>query len=328
MKRPRLVLDLTPTLERELFDDSALARLGAETELCRPGAERPVERERLDADILVTGWGSKPLPPTREAADRLKLVAHTAGTVRWLVPKTLVSDGVRVTQAAAGMAMSVAEEALYFTQSLLRHLYAVDRAMVRGDWEEAQRFGLGKTVSGTRIGVIGASRVGRSYIELVTALGGEVLLYDPYVSRFEARDLGVELAELDDIFLRSEAVALHAPVTPETRGMVSAARLAMLRDGAVFVNTARSAMVDTAALIRELRSGRVSAALDVFDVEPLPADDPLWTLPNVMLTPHIGAATVQSRRTQGMIVIEEIERYLAGVDLRFEVDESNYDRLA
>lgn len=134
MKRPRLVLDLTPTLERELFDDSALARLGAETELCRPGAQRPVERERLGADILVAGWGSKPLPSTRETADRLKLVAHTAGTVRWLVPKTLVSDGVRVTQAAAGMAMSVAEEALYFTQSLLRHLYAVDRAMVRGDW--------------------------------------------------------------------------------------------------------------------------------------------------------------------------------------------------
>jgi len=328
MTRPRLVLDLTPTLERELFDDPALARLAAETELCRPGARRPGERERLDADILVTGWGSKPLPPTRDAADRLQLVAHTAGTVRWLVPKTLVSDGVRVTQAAAGMAMSVAEEALYFTQSLLRHLYAVDRAMVRGDWEAAQRFGLGKTVSGTHIGVIGASRVGRSYIELVAALGAEVLLYDPYVSRSEARDLGVELAELDDIFLSSEAVALHAPVTPETRGMVSAARLAMLRDGAVFVNTARSAMVDTAALIRELRSGRLSAALDVFDMEPLPTDDPLWTLPNVMLTPHIGAATVQSRRTQGMIVIEEIERYLAGVGLRFEVDESNYDRLA
>jgi phosphoglycerate dehydrogenase-like enzyme len=328
MTRPRLLLDLSPELEHDLFDVPTLMRLDRVADVQRAGSERVADPTRLDADILVTGWGSAALPASLEQGARLKLVAHSAGTVRWLVPKTLVADGVRVTQAAAGMATSVAELALFFTQSLLRRLYAVDRLMVQGDWSGALEFGLGRTIAGTRIGVIGASRVGRSYIELVTALGAEVVVSDPYLHPAEARDMGVELVELDDLLASCPVVALHAPVTHQTRGMLTAERFALLRDGAVFVNTARSAIIDSAALVAELRSGRISAALDVFDVEPLPAGDPLWSLPNVMLTPHIGAVTTHSRRTQGVIVVEEIERFASGVGLRFEVNEANYDRLA
>ncbi|KRC51905.1 hypothetical protein ASE16_02205 [Leifsonia sp. Root227] len=328
MTRPSLLLDLSPELEHDLFDSATLARLDRVADVQRASTSRVPEQKRLEADILVTGWGSAALPATLDRGDHLKLVAHSAGTVRWLVPKTLVADGVRVTQAAAGMATSVAELALFFTQSLLRTLYGVDRAMVRGDWEGALGYGLGRTVAGTRIGVIGASRVGRSYIELVTALGAEVVVSDPYLHPSEAREMGVELIDLDDLLATCPVVALHAPVTHETRGMLTAERFALLSDGAVFVNTARSAIIDSAALVAELRSGRISAALDVFDVEPLPAGDPLWSLPNVMLTPHIGAVTTHSRRTQGAIVVEEIERFASGIGLRFEVNEANYDRLA
>jgi phosphoglycerate dehydrogenase-like enzyme len=328
MTRPRLLLDLSPELEHDLFDAPTLMRLDRVADVQRAGSARVADPKRLDADILVTGWGSAALPATLEKGARLKLVAHSAGTVRWLVPKTLVADGVRVTQAAAGMATSVAELALFFTQSLLRTLYGVDRRMVQGDWSGALDFGLGRTIAGTRIGVIGASRVGRSYIELVTALGAEVVVSDPYLHPAEARDMGVELVELDDLLASCPVVALHAPVTHETRGMLTAERFALLQDGAAFVNTARSAIIDSAALVAELRSGRISAALDVFDVEPLPAGDPLWSLPNVILTPHIGAVTTHSRRTQGAIVVEEIERFASGVGLRFEVNETNYDRLA
>ncbi|MFF1879685.1 hydroxyacid dehydrogenase [Leifsonia sp. NPDC058230] len=328
MTRPRLLLDLSPELEHDLFDVQTLMRLDRVADVQRASSARVPDLKRLDADILVTGWGSAALPATLEQGARLKLIAHSAGTVRWLVPKTLVADGVRVTQAAAGMATSVAELALFFTQSLLRRLYAVDRRMVHGDWSGALGFGLGRTIAGTRIGVIGASRVGRSYIELVTALGAEVVVSDPYLHPAEARDMGVDLVELDALLASCPVVALHAPVTHETRGMLTAGRFALLQDGAVFVNTARSAIIDSAALVAELRSGRISAALDVFDVEPLPAGDPLWSLPNVMLTPHIGAVTTHSRRTQGAIVVEEIERFASGVGLRFEVNEANYDRLA
>jgi phosphoglycerate dehydrogenase-like enzyme len=328
MARPRILLDLTPELQADLFDESALQRLERYGDVECSARGRVSDADRLKADIVVTGWGSAPFPPTLNPGDNLKLIAHSAGTIRWMVPNTLMADGVHLTQAAAGMATSVAELALYFTQSLLRNLYRVDRLMVQHKWTDSLGFGLGRTIAGTRIGVIGASRVGRSYIELVSALGGEVVVSDPFLSAAEARELGVELIGLDDLLRTCPVVALHAPVTHETRGMLTAERFAMIEDGGVFVNTARSAIIDSAALVAELRSGRLSAALDVYDVEPLPADDPLWTLPNVILTPHIGAVTTHSRHTQGAIIIEEIERFTSGVGMRFEISEATYDRLA
>ena len=110
--------------------------------------------------------------------------------------------------------------------------------------------------------------------------------------------------------------------------MIDARRLALIPDGGVLVNTARSALVDTGALLAELRTGRLSAALDVFDEEPLPADSEWWRLPNVLLTPHLGARTWHSRRAQGEVVVEEVRRYLAGLDLRYEVLPETYDLMA
>ena len=327
MGRPRILVDLTPELGDELFDDERLERLAGLGVVDRPSA-RLEPAERLDYDIVVTGWGSAPFPAVRGLDDRLRLVAHSAGTIRKIVPKQLLSEGVRVTQAASGMAVSVAELALYFTQSLLRNLSDVDRRMQRKDWNGALTFGLGRTIAGTRIGVIGASRVGRAYIEYLTAMGGDVVVSDPYLSRRDADDMGVTLLGLDELLATSPVVALHAPVTQETRGMLSAERLALIPDGGIFVNTARSAIVDTPALMAELRSGRLSAALDVFDLEPVPDDDPLWTLSNVILTPHIGAVTTHSRQMQGDVVVDEIDRFVHDAELVFEVRPETYDRLA
>jgi phosphoglycerate dehydrogenase-like enzyme len=328
--KPKIVLDLAQSLEVTLFDAVLLDRLGALGALTRttPGAEADAAA-RLDADILVTGWGSAPLPAHSADAGRIRLIAHSAGTVRRLVPKSLLGDGIRLTHASAGMARSVAETALYFTLGLLRSLHGVDQAM-RGqrDWRQAESFGLGRTVAGTRIGVIGASRVGRVYIELVRALGATVVVHDPYLSEEEAEQLGVDTVPLDMLLRTCPVVALHAPVTDETRGMLSAERLAMIPDGGILVNTARSALLDSAALSATLRAGRLSAALDVFDDEPLPGDSELWDLPNVVLTPHIAGATLHSRQLQGKIVVEEIERHVQGLPLVHEIHPSTYDRLA
>ncbi|MFC4496280.1 hydroxyacid dehydrogenase [Streptomyces ovatisporus] len=325
--RPRIAVDLAPSLEESLFDAALLDRLESVGTLVRTaGTDTALRRQ---ADILVTGWGTPPLPPRRAGTGRIRFIAHSAGTVRPLVPKSLLAEGVRLTHASAGMARSVAEAALYFTIGQLRSLHRVEHAMRHGrDWQEAGSYGPGRTVAGTRVGVIGASRVGRIYIELVRALGAAVAVSDPYLSEQEAVRLGVRLMPLDELLRSCPVIALHAPVTEETRGMLDAERLAMIQDGGILVNTARSALLDTAALTRMLREGRLSASLDVFDDEPLPQESELWELPDAVLTPHIAGATLDSRRHQGTIVVEEIERYVRGLPLEHEIHVAAYDRLA
>ncbi|WP_053171307.1 hydroxyacid dehydrogenase [Streptomyces sp. SBT349] len=326
--RPTILLDLSADLAEGLFDAALRDRLAAVGAVAHTGGSGDPAARRA-ADILVTGWGTPPLPGRRADAGRLGLVVHSAGTVRRLVPRSLVEDGVRVSHAAAGMARAVAELALWFTLGGLRSLPATDRTMHRDrDWHAAAPSALGATVAGTRVGVVGASRVGRVYIELVRALGATVAVHDPYLPPEEAARLGATPTGLDELLRTCPVVALHAPVTDETRGMIDAARLALVPDGGLLVNTARSALIDTPALVAELRSGRISAALDVFDTEPLPRDDPLWSLPNVTLTPHLGAVTHHSRRTQGTIVVEEVERWVRGAALEHEITAATYDRLA
>ncbi len=324
-----IVLDIPPHLETTFFDAALQSRLRAVGTVRRVDAVDGGKDPRMSADVVITGWGSRRLPDHRDSSSGLRLVAHSAGTIREFVPKSLIDDGVLVSQAAFGMATSVAELALVFTITLLRNLHRATRLMdFDRDWHAAAAVRVGPALAGSRVGVIGASRVGRAYIELVRAAGAEVVLYDPYVDAPAADLLGVTLSELDELLSTCRVVANHAPVTQETRQLLDRRRLALIRDDGVFVNTARSAIVDTTALVEELVAGRFSAGLDVFDDEPLPATSPLWGLPNVILTPHIGGITLHAQHLQGLIVVEEIERLAAGQPLQFTVPSERYDILA
>lgn len=196
------------------------------------------------------------------------------------------------------------------------------------DWRSAASVEVGHTVSGTRIGVLGASRVGRAYIRMVVALGAEVVVYDPYLTAEDAKNLGVAHAGLDELLSTCPVIANHAPVTQETRGLLNSEKLSLIQDGGILINTARSAIIDTAALVDELQSGRISAGLDVFDREPLESGSPLWGLPNVILTPHIGGITLEARRDMGRIAVDEVENFLTGRPLTNEILAPNYDILA
>ncbi|MGI9434071.1 MAG: NAD(P)-dependent oxidoreductase, partial [Geminicoccaceae bacterium] len=131
--------------------------------------------------------------------------------------------------------------------------------------------------------------------------------------------LGVELQALDDLFAKSDIVSLHAPALPETLRMVGAAQFAKLRDGALFINTARAALVDEGAFLDALRQDRFAAAIDVFETEPLQGDSPFRSLPNVSLAPHSAGHTTDTYRRQGAALVEEIERFFNGEKLRYEV---------
>lgn len=326
--RPRIGVAIDEPLRSTLFDTgraARLSRIGTPQEL---GPPANLERSLSDVEILVTGW--MPPPLTAQVLDRapsLRLVAHIGADTTAFVTPELHRRGVLVVQAGQGMARSVAEVALTFTLSLLHRVNRFDRSLRFGQaWASATKAPDRHEILGCIIGVIGASRVGRSYIEMVRSLGARVLVTDPYLSELDARQLGIEKADLPNLMRRSRIISVHAPSTPETRHLLGAAELALMQDGAALVNTARSALVDQHALLEELGSGRIDAALDVFDDEPLPVDHPYRALHNVLLTPHQAAATIEGRHRQADIILDELENYTAGRPLQHPVNDASISR--
>ncbi|WP_208814095.1 hydroxyacid dehydrogenase [Micromonospora echinofusca] len=332
---PLIAVAAPPHLRRLFFEPAAWDALAALGRLRLPptgadvGDERVLAELLADADVVVTAWGTHRLSAAvLAAAPRLRLLAHTGATVKPFVTPESFAHGVRVTQAGDAMGYAVGEQALALTLALLHRVHRFDHALRTGvDWERAKDVPPRRELRGATVGVVGASRTGRAYLGLVRALGAEVLVVDPLLTDAAAADLGVTRVGLDDLLTRSRVVSLHAPVLPATTGMIGARELALLPDGGLLVNTARPALVDEAALLAELRTGRIDAALDVFDAEPLPVDHPLRHLPNVLLTPHEAAGTVESRRRAGAIVVDEIDRFLRGAALRHEIRPEQLDTM-
>jgi phosphoglycerate dehydrogenase-like enzyme len=332
--RPKALLAFSPARNPDTVSSEQHAELVSLVELVHAD---PVESftcagELLrEVEVLVTGWGAP-----RVSADALalmpalRLIAHVAGSVKGIVDPVVWERGVLVTSAAHANAIPVAEytlAAILFSNKRvlrLREFYRETHAWPRPLRDYAPGLGNYRKV----VGVIGASRTGRRLLELLRAFSFEVLLYDPYVTSAEAAALGAQLVALDALVSSADVVTLHAPENAQTRHMFDARRLSLLRDGSTLINTARGSLVDTAALVTELRSGRIDAVLDVTDPEPLPVDSPLYVLPNVLLTPHIaGAAGMETQRlTEAML--GEIRRYIAGEPLQFAIAAADVERLA
>lgn len=333
--RPIVVLAMAPALTPDLFADEHRTRLAALADV--PDAE-PLARfddERAArllprAEILLTGWGS----PRIDAAllgrtPELVAVVHAAGTVKGHVDPVCFERGVRVSSAAAANAVPVAEFTVAAILLAGKRAFRLQRRYqeVRGLrlWpKEVPRIGnYRKTV-----GVVGASRIGRLVLERLRGGDFERLVYDPFLARDDAAGLGAESVELDDLLQRSDVVTLHAPSLATTRHMLDRRRLALLRDGAVLVNTARGALVDGEALTDELVAGRIDAVIDTTDPEILPADSPLYDLPNVFLTPHIAGALGTETQRMATLALDEIERLIKGEPLQHEVQLADWDRIA
>ncbi|MGH8792758.1 MAG: hydroxyacid dehydrogenase [Stackebrandtia sp.] len=280
------------------------------------------------AEFHVTGWGCPPLTAAAlDAAPRLRLVAHAAGSVKHHVTEDVWNRGVVVTSAAAANAEPVAE----YTRAAV--LLACKRAFVaaadyrRDGWPGEERpddVGYLRRV----VGVVGASRIGRRVLELLRGYSMELLLADPYCDAEEAAALGARLVDVDELCIASDVVTVHAPELPETRGLVGTRRLSLMRDGAVLINTARGSLVDTEALTEHCRIGRVDAVLDVTDPEPLARDHPLLHLPNVLVTPHVAGAQGTEIALLGEYAVEETRRFFAGEPLRGKVTREELPRLA
>jgi phosphoglycerate dehydrogenase-like enzyme len=324
-----------PELTRGLIAAEHLARLRRLCELpdCEPlaGFDDPRADGLLArAEVLLTGWGCPELAPAVLArAPRLRLVAHAAGTVKNHVTPECFARGVRVSSAAAANAVPVAEYALAAILLAGKRAFRLQR--LYAELRAGRLWPREIPIPGNHarvIGIVGASRTGRRLVELLRPFDFRVLVHDPYLDAAGARDLGVEPVELDELLQRSDVVSLHAPELPETRGLLDARRLALMRDGAVLVNTARGALVDGDALVRELASGRIDAVLDVTEPEVLPPDSPLYELPNVFLTPHVAGAIGGEIARMVELALDEIERFVRGEPLAHEVRPEDWERIA
>jgi phosphoglycerate dehydrogenase-like enzyme len=334
--KPKVLVLPGPTLYRRLFFPDVDAQLRAFADVTFNNSDENWSSERLAREIgpydgLVTCWGSPEITPeVLAAAPNLKVIAHSAGSVKHIIKEHVLERGVKVSSAAAAMAPAVAEFALILTFLGLRPVHEFDFGVRRDgrNWDAHDAFGPGQEIAASRIGVVGAGLVGRLYIHKATALGADVHVYDPYLSETAAAELGVTKLDLDDLFRSCPVIVIHAPTTPETRHMIGATQLALLPDNGYLVNTARSWVVDQDALLAELKTGRIRAALDVFDEEPLPLDHPFRALPNVLLTPHIAGATLQTRRRQGECAVRDLENAFSGRPLAHEVTLDRYAILA
>lgn len=327
---------LVPRARRsEVFTPSAIERLGSFARVIAAGEDTAAIAQRLpkllpEADACMTGWGSPPLTPELlERAPRLKIITHSAGSIKRLIPVEAFERGIVVSHAADIIAEAVCECTLLMTLTGLRRMHLMDRTLKAcRPWSEARQIFAGHQLAGSHVGLVGCGYVARKVIGLLKPFDVTIRVYDPYLSAERAAELGVISTSLDEVMARSTVVSDHAPITPETRHLIGAAQLARLRDGAIFVNTARAWTVDYGALLQELRTGRIWAALDVFEEEPLPEDSPFRQLENVFVTPHEAGHTVETYQKQGTAMVDELERFFAGQPLKYQIAPSAYAIMA
>ncbi|OPZ01725.1 MAG: D-3-phosphoglycerate dehydrogenase [candidate division BRC1 bacterium ADurb.BinA364] len=258
------------------------------------------------------------------AAPSLEAVFYGAGSIRAIAPPEFWRRGIVICSAWGANAVPVAEYALSQILFGLKRGWQAAAAMkaARGKAQSRQILDGVSGAYGGVVGIVSLGMIGRLVVEKLKPFDVRILAYDPYVAEAEARGLGVELAGLDDLFRQADVVSLHAPWLPETVGLIRGAHFAAMKPYATFINTARGAIVREEEMIETLgRRGDVWAVLDVTHPEPPVPDSPLWTLPNVTLTPHMAGSQGAECHRMGQTMLEELDRYLSGAPLRWQVTE-------
>lgn len=318
--RPAAAIALEPAdLVDRLFSEHLWSRLASVVQVDRSAiltdlGSSPARDRLATVDVLITGWGCDPIDDrVLDAAPRLRAIVHAGGAVSAQLGPQAAHRGIALSNAGAANAIPVAE---YTLAMILLANKAAFRA--QRDYRARQRLNdrlaefaevgnLAKVV-----GIVSASRIGRRVIELLEPFDLDVVVTDPLLTDGEAAALGLRRVPLDELLRTSDVVSLHPPVLPTTTGMIGAGELALLRDGATLINTSRGVIVDQDALVAELATGRIEAVLDVTEPDVLPAGHPLYTLPNVVLTPHIAGSLGTELHRLGSHVVDELARFARG----------------
>jgi D-3-phosphoglycerate dehydrogenase len=267
---------------------------------------------RVTADILNAGA-------------KLRVVGRAGVGVDNVDVETATRRGVVVLNAPGGNTISTAEHAFSLLLAVARKIAHADANVRNKNWDKKNFEGV--ELYNKTLGVIGMGRIGSELSRRAIAFGMRVVAYDPYLSVTRARSLQVELVdELDDLLASADFISLHTPLTAETRHVLNATRLQKTKRGVRIINCARGGLIDEGALAQALQDGHVAgAALDVFEIEPLPGDSPLRGAPNLVLTPHLGASTVEAQESVGIEIAQSIRAALLEGTIRNAVNMPNLD---
>lgn len=273
------------------------------------------DREKLlaavpEADALLVRSATTVDAEVLAAAPKLKIVARAGVGLDNVDVDAATERGVLVVNAPTSNIHSAAEHALALLLAASRQIAAADATLREHTWKRSKFSGT--EIFGKTVGIVGLGRIGQLVAARIEAFGTHVIAYDPYVSPARAAQLGIELLPLDELLGRADFISVHLPKTPETAGLIDKDALAKTKPGVIIVNAARGGLVDEAALADAVSSGHVRAAgLDVYSTEPC-TDSPLFELPQVVVTPHLGASTEEAQDRAGTDVAESVRLALAG----------------
>jgi D-3-phosphoglycerate dehydrogenase / 2-oxoglutarate reductase len=261
-----------------------------------------------DYDGLAIRSATKVSAKILEKANKLKVIGRAGIGVDNVDIPAATARGVIVMNTPFGNSITTAEHAISLMLALARQIPEADASTRAGKWEKNKFMGV--EIFSKTLGIIGCGNIGSIVADRAIGLRMKVIAFDPFLSEERARDLGVEKVELDELFKRADFITLHTPLTDKTKNIVDAAAMQKMKKGVRIVNCARGGLVDEAALAEALKSGHVAgAAFDVFVEEPA-TQSPLFSLPNVVCTPHLGAATSEAQENVALQVAEQMSDYL------------------
>ncbi len=305
-------VSLPVVLIADKLADSTVAALGDQVEVrWVDGPDRPKLLEAVaDADALLVRSATTVDAEVIAAAPKLKIIARAGVGLDNVDVPAATAAGVLVVNAPTSNIHSAAEHALALMLSAARQIPAADATLREHTWKRS-KFN-GTEIFGKTVGVVGLGRIGQLVAARIAAFGTHVIAYDPYVPPARAAQLGIELLPLDDVLARADFISVHLPKTKETAGLLGKEALARTKPGVIIVNAARGGLIDEQALADAIKSGHVRAAgLDVFSTEPC-TDSPLFDLPEVVVTPHLGASTSEAQDRAGTDVAASVKLALAG----------------
>ncbi|HWF20186.1 MAG TPA: phosphoglycerate dehydrogenase [Verrucomicrobiae bacterium] len=277
-----------------------------------------------DVEAMVVRSETKITRAVIEAAPKLRVVGRAGVGVDNVDVEAATQRGIVVMNTPSGNTISTAELTFSMLMSLARKIPQANASMKAGEWNRKAFQGV--ELYNKTLGILGMGRIGTEVARRAIVFGMRVLAYDPYLTISRANALQVELVELDEIFTRCDFITVHMPMSEETRGMINAAAFAKMKPNARVLNCARGGIINEADLYEAVKSGKIAgAALDVYETEPLPKDFPLRDLPQVIMTPHLGASTEEAQENVGIEVAEAITDYLLNGAVRNAVNLPNLD---
>ena len=271
------------------------------------------DKEKLAAvvgnfDGLAVRSATKVTSKVLEQARNLKVIGRAGIGVDNVDIPAATARGIIVMNTPFGNSITTAEHAISLMLALARQIPEADASTRAGKWEKNKFMGV--EIFGKTLGVVGCGNIGSIVADRATGLRMKVVAFDPFLSQERADDLGVEKVELDELFRRADFITLHTPLTDKTRNIINAGAIKNMKKGVRIINCARGGLVDEAALYEALKSGQVAgAAFDVFVTEPA-TENPLFHLPNVVCTPHLGAATSEAQENVALQIAEQMSDYL------------------